>query len=218
MVPRSVVVAVSVTAGSDQVERAARASGRSRLPVIGDDLDDIRGVVHVKDLLLLNAQERTGVTAASLARPAVLAAETEAADDLLLRMRQGGHHLVLVVDEHGGIAGLVTFEDLVEELIGDFDDETDIATGDSIGGGVPGSLRLDELERATGLRLRARRADTLAGWVLEQLHRLAVVGDDVRAGGVRARVLEVDGSRIVTVLVEADDEQVPSGRHVHADR
>lgn len=203
MVPRSIVVAVSIGADGAEIERRARASGRSRLPVFGEDLDDIRGVVHVKDLLLLDEHEQPGVTAGSLARPAFLTAETEAADDLLLRMRRDGEHLALVVDEHGGVAGLVTFEDLVEELIGDFEDETDVAVR-STAGGMPGSMRLDEVERATGLRLTAHHADTLAGWILEQLHRLAVPGDEVCSDGVRARVLEVDGTRIVSVLVQAD--------------
>lgn len=114
-------------------------------------------------------------------------------------MRRGGDHLVLTVDEHGGTTGLVTFEDLVEELIGDFEDETDRRAPQSAPGAVAGDLRLDEVERATGHRLAARHSQTLAGWMLEHLHRLAVVGDVVRADGVEATVLAVDGSRISQV-------------------
>lgn len=205
MVPRSVVVAVPVTAGAPEVERVSRESGRSRLPVVGDDLDDVRGVVHVKDVLLLEPGERASATAGSLARPAVFASETEGADALLVRMRRGGDHLALVVDEHGGIAGLVSFEDLVEELIGDFEDETDVAVQIGTGGGVDASLRLDEVLRVTGLRLTAQHADTLAGWVLEHLHRLAVPGDRVRAQGVVATVVGVDGARIASVELHRDD-------------
>lgn len=209
MIPRAAIVSLPANANSDEVEQVARRSGRSRLPVVGSDLDDVLGVLHVKDLLLLDPAERGGESAESLARPALFAAETEPADDLLLRMRHGGDHLALVVDEHGGVAGVVTFEDLVEELIGDFEDETDPAYGPSADGGVPGSLRLDEVERLSGLKLKAQNADTLAGWVLEQLHRLAVTGDEVHAQGVRARVLEVQGARITSVALSKDGPDWP---------
>ena len=206
-VPRSAIVAVPADATADDIERVAAGSGRSRLPVLGRDLDDTLGVVHVKDLLLLDPADRPGVTAAGLARPAVFAAESEPADDLLLRMRRNGAHLALVVDEHGGVAGLVTFEDLVEELIGDFEDETDVARLAVAVGAVPGSLRLDEVERATGLRLTSAHSDTLAGWVLEQLHRLAVPGDVVTDSGVVATVMEIDGSRIVSVALRPESAE-----------
>lgn len=205
-VPRAAVVAVGASAAADEIEQVARDSGRSRLPVIGADLDDVSGVLHIKDLLLLDPGDRGSVTAGSLARPAVYASETEPADDLLIRMRSGGHQLVLVVDEHGGITGLVTFEDLVEELIGDFEDETDKARQVVAADAVPGALRLDEVERETGLKLTAEHADTLAGWVLEQLHRLAVPGDMIRRAGVVATVLQVDGARILTVALRADEQ------------
>lgn len=204
-VPRAAVVAVPAGAAAADIEQVARQSGRSRLPVIGEDLDDVLGVVHVKDLLLLDPFDRGSVTAASLARPAVFAAETEPADDLLLRMRGGADHLVLVVDEYGGITGLVTFEDLVEELIGEFEDETDPTRQVVAAGAIPGDRRLDEIERDMGLRLTAEHADTLAGWVLEHLHRLATPGDEVRADGVVVTVLQVEGARITRLAVRVDD-------------
>ena len=202
-VPRADVIAVSSEDDAQTIEQVARQSGRSRLPVLGADLDDVLGVVHVRDLLLLAPADRAGVTAGSLARPAVFAAETEPADELLLRLRHGGDHLALVVDEHGGITGLVTFEDLVEELIGDFEDETDDRRSAVTAGAVPGDLRLDEVARETGHRLVAAHSDTIAGWVLEQLHRLAVPGDVVRVDGVEATVLTVEGSRISSVALRA---------------
>lgn len=202
-VPRSAVVCVGIADDADLIEQVARRSGRSRLPVIGADLDDVAGVVHVKDLLLLDPADRFGVTAGSIARSAVFAAETEAADDLLLRMRRGGDHLVLVVDEHGGTTGLITFEDLVEELIGDFEDETDDRRPAVAVDAVPGDLRLDEVERETGLHLTAQHSDTLAGWVLEQLHRVAVAGDMVQRDGAEATVVEVEGARITRVALRA---------------
>lgn len=222
MIPRRQVVTVPVDASSEEIEQSARASGRSRLPVVGTDLDEVLGVLHIKDLLLLDPAARDRATAGSVARPAVFAAETEPADDLLLRMRRDGQHLALVVDEHGGIAGLVSFEDLVEELIGDFEDETDAdshADNDNDNGngdgGLAAELRLDEVERETGIRLRAKHSDTLAGWVLEHLHRLGTPGDEVRADGVLARVLAVEGSRITRVEVT---REARSGREGVDDR
>ena len=202
---------VAASADAAEIEQVARTSGRSRLPVVGEDLDDVAGVVHVKDLLLLDPADRAAASAGTLARPAVFASESEPADHLLLRMRRGGHHLVLVVDEHGGTTGLVTFEDLVEELIGDFEDETDTRRGPVSAAAVPGSLRLDEVERETGLSLTAEHSDTLAGWVLEKLHRLAVVGDEVRSGQVVATVLAVEGSRITSVGLREDDGPAEDG-------
>lgn len=204
MVPRSALVAVPAGAGADQVEQVARDSGRSRLPVHGADLDEMLGVLHVKDLLLLDDAERATATAGTLARPALRAAETEAADDLLLRMRQRGQHLCVVVDEYGGVSGLVALEDLVEELIGDFDDETDPVRADA-GSGVSAGLRPDEVERLTGLSLPEGDFDTLAGWLLLHLRRVAVVGDVVRADGLVAHVLAVHGARIDRVSLAADD-------------
>lgn len=202
---RATIVTVPAGATADQIEQAARTSGRSRLPVVGDDLDDVLGVVHVKDLLLLQHHQRPAVTASTLARPVVLAAESEAADELLLRMRRDKQHLVLVVDEYGSISGLVTFEDLVEELIGDIEDETDPATAPLPDGTLPGTIRLDEVERHTGLRLTAQHADTLAGWMLEHLHRLADPGDQVHADGAVATVEHTDGPRITRIALRADD-------------
>jgi CBS domain containing-hemolysin-like protein len=208
MVPRGALVAVPAGADAEQVEQVARDSGRSRLPVHGADLDDVLGVLHVKDLLLLEDADRAAATAGSLARPALRAAETEAADDLLLRMRELGQHLCVVVDEYGGVSGVVSLEDLVEELIGDFDDETDPVRVDG-GSGIPAGLRPDEVERLTGLSLPEGEFDTLAGWVLLHLRRVAVVGDVVRADGLVVRVLAVDGARIDRVsMVAADDEPV----------
>lgn len=209
-IPRAAVVSVEAGADAAHIEAVARDSGRSRLPVIGVDLDDVIGVVHVKDLLLLDLADRADVTAGGLARAAVFAAEAEPADDLLLRMRKGGDQLVLVVDEHGGTTGLLTFEDLVEELIGTFEDETDERAAVSVAGTLPGDMRLDLVERETGLRLSARHSDTLAGWVLEQLHRLAVPGDEVRAEGVVASVVQVEGARIQTVALRRDDGEAPT--------
>ncbi len=207
--PRSEIVVVGSGASAAEAEQVARDSGRSRLPVIGRDLDEVLGVLHIRDLLLLEEAERATATAGALARPATLTAEAEPADDLLLRMRTGGDHLALVVDEYGAITGLVTFEDLVEELIGDIEDETDSlpGAGEHVDDGVlSGAMRLDEVERDLGFQLSAQHADTLAGWVLEHLHRLAAPGDQIRADGLIVTVLQVRGARITEVRVHADGE------------
>jgi CBS domain containing-hemolysin-like protein len=210
MVPRSRIVALPRHASAGQIEDAARDSGRSRLPVYGDDLDDVRGIVHVKDVLLLEAADRAAATSGTLARPALRVAETDAADDVLLRMRAEGQHVAIVTDEYGGVTGLVALEDLVEELIGDFEDETDPVRSPTAAG-LDGGLRPDEVERSTGLRMPEGEFDTLAGWVLLHLRRIAVPGDVIRADGLVGQVLEVDGARITRVALSRQDNEARTG-------
>lgn len=214
MVPRTRIVAVHRDATADEIELAARTSGRSRLPVYGEDLDDVAGVVHIKDVLLLEDQERNTACAHELARPVLRVAETDSADDVLLRMRAEGQHVAFVVDEYGGVTGLVALEDLVEELIGDFEDETDPVRNQG-GAGLDGGLRPDEVERSTGLRMPEGEFDTLAGWILLKLRRVAVPGDVVKADGLVAQVLEVDGARITRVALSNAEREVPAAPAPH---
>ncbi|MBC7373557.1 MAG: HlyC/CorC family transporter, partial [Frankiales bacterium] len=211
MVPRGDLVAVPVTADAEQVERVARESGRSRLLVHGTDLDEVVGVLQVKDLLLLEESGRVATTAKQLAHEAMFAAESESADDLLIRMRRSGQHLCVVRDEYGGVAGVVTLEDLVEELIGDFDDETDPVRPEGASG-LDAGLRPDEVARLTGLQLPAGDFDTLAGWLLLRLRRVACPGDIVRADGLVATVLSVDGARIERIALRAKERAEPATR------
>jgi len=208
MIPRADVVAVQGAATVDELERVASSTGRSRLPVYTVDLDHVLGVLHVKDLLTLRQDERSATTAATLARPALVVPESKPLEDVMLAMRQQRQHVALVVDEYGSVSGLVTLEDVLEELIGEFEDESDRAGRPlrrSPGGQmvVPATLRPDELEARTGLRLPEGGYETLAGYVIEVLGRLPDVGDSVVHGRTRLSVVKMDGHRVVDVLLQA---------------
>ena len=205
MVPRRDVVGVDATTGLDELERVAARSGRSRLPVYDDDLDRIRGILHVKDLLSVDT-DRTEVTAAALARPALITPESRGAEDLMLDMRQAAQHIAVVVDEYGSVTGLVTLEDLLEELVGEVEDESDrrrrgVRRRPDGSWSIPGWLRPDELETAVGFSLPEGEWETVAGYIISELDRLPEVGDTVRAHDRELRVTRLDQHRVVEVRV-----------------
>jgi CBS domain containing-hemolysin-like protein len=226
MVPRGDIVAVPAEAGVAELERIASTTGRSRLPVYEADLDRVRGVLHVKDLLGLADSERATVSAGDLARPCLIAPESRALEDLMLDMRQQRRHVAMVVNEFGTVTGLVTLEDLLEELIGEFEDESDRprrrqrARRDGTVH-VSGTLRPDELAQRTGVQLPQGEWETVAGFLMAELGRVPDVGATVDVDGARVRVVRMDGNRVVEVAVTpgpATDEthrppgQTPEGR------
>jgi CBS domain containing-hemolysin-like protein len=212
MTPRRDIIAVEADVSLDELERVAADSGRSRLPVYDDELDRMVGIVHVKDVLRVPTADRPSVTPRSLARPAFITVESRAIEDLMLEMREARAHVAIVVDEYGSVSGLVALEDLIEELIGDFDDETDAARqrreeqrqaqrrpdGSFV---VPAALRPDELEDLTGICLPDGDYETLAGYVIAELERLPEVGDSVAGPACELEVTRVDGTRVVELLL-----------------
>lgn len=207
MIPRPDVVAVPGEASLADIEQIASETGRSRLPVYDGDLDRLLGIVHVKDLLRVGPGEGADVTAAAVARPAFVTVESQPIEDLMLEMRDARAHIAMVVDEYGSVSGLVTLEDLIEELIGDFEDETDTAAASTSrrradgSVAVPATLRPDELEDLTGVRLPEGDYETIAGYVISELGRLAAEGDVVDAPGCRLRVTKIDETRLVELAV-----------------
>ncbi|MBW3605077.1 MAG: hemolysin family protein [Actinobacteria bacterium] len=207
MVPRGDIVAVDAATGIAELEHIAGATGRSRIPVYDGDLDQVRGVLHVKDLLAVDADRRDDVTAGTLARPALVTPESRPLRELLVDMRAQRQHVAMVLDEYGGVSGLVTMEDLLEELIGNFEDESDRSVGGirTRPGGVlvlPGSLRPHELDDASGIALPDGPWETLAGYVLAQLGRLPAHGDRVATDIGVLRVTGMDGYRITEVELQ----------------
>ena len=207
MVPRRSIVAVPAEATVDEVERVASDSGRSRLVVYQGELDDVVGILHVKDLLAVDVRNRDRLTAGRLARTALVTPESRRIEDLTLDMRQRRQHVALVVDEFGSVTGLVALEDVLEELIGEFEDETDRIRrrlrrrpdGRIL---VPGTLRPDELEDQTGVTLPAGPYETVAGFVLRALDRLACEGDTVRLGAFELEVVRLEGHRIAELALQ----------------
>ncbi len=205
MTPRQAVVSVDATATVDELERLAVDTGRSRLVVYDGDLDHPVGVVHVRDLLTLRRPRGT-TTAADLATPVLVSPDGLPLEILFLRMQEERRHLALVVDEHGVVRGLVTMEDVLEELIGDFEDESDRAArrirrrADGAVVAV-GSLRVDELEERLGISIPAGDWDTLAGYLTACLGRVPNEGDVVANDAATFEVLSVDGVAVREVRI-----------------
>jgi CBS domain containing-hemolysin-like protein len=198
MVPRADVVYLSTTRPLAENLQLARRSGHTRFPLCDGDLDRIVGLIHIKDLF------RAEVAADDLrtvARPLKFVPESTALDRLLARMRAERLHLVAVLDEYGGVSGIVTLENVIEEIVGPIQDEFDAEKPELVDKGegvyqVSGAMLVVDLEDEIGLELSDRDEDTIAGVVLSELGRRPRVGDQIELAGVRLEVLEVQGNRI----------------------
>jgi len=212
MTPRTEVsfLAADMTL-ADAVEQV-RGQPYSRYPVIGEDFDDLRGFVHVRDLFTppLTAAGTAPLTVADVVRPVVAVPGTNELLPTLGAMRRDRVHLAVVVDEYGGTDGIVTLEDLVEELVGDIRDEYDPVVDTAAVGTYDAGLTIEEFARESGIGLPDGPYETVAGAVLARLGRLAVVGDAVEVDGVRLVVVEERGRRIRRVRVET----LPTGSPV----
>ncbi len=201
MTPRPRVAAISRSESSSAVITLARATGFSRFPVIGDDLDDIVGVVHVKQAVAVPRERRADVPVSAIQTEALRVPETMHLDVLLGELRARGYQMAVIVDEYGGTAGVATLEDLVEEIVGEVTDEHDRSRADVVRSRdwvtFPGALRPDELhERAAVVVPNDGPYETVAGWFLSVRGSLAHVGDTVETEAGVFRVERMDGRRI----------------------
>lgn len=216
------------TATADDVVALARRTGHSRFPVIGEDRDDVVGLVHLRRAVGVPHDRRSEVPAAALMVDAPRVPETVRLGPLLVELRGFGMQMAVVVDEYGGTSGVVTLEDVVEELVGDVADEHDprragaarAADGSWI---VPGVLRPDELVEYTAIEVPEGAAyETLGGLVMAELGRMPVVGDEVTVGTAAARVTlrveAMDGRRVERVRVRPLPDDRPSDDRARNDR
>ncbi|SNR99787.1 putative hemolysin [Geodermatophilus pulveris] len=223
MTPRTEVDFLEASMTASRAAKQVADSSHSRYPVVGRDEDDVLGFVHVRDLFLPNHPAGRAATVGDLVREVKRLPGTAGVLTALSEMRRENHHLAIVADEYGGTDGIVTLEDLIEEVIGEIYDEydEDVADGgDARPDGpqeVDGLLNLDDFAQTTGLRLPEGPYETVAGYVLAELGRLPVVGDTVDVEGRTVTVLELDGRRIARMSVsrapepEIDPAQVPTG-------
>ncbi len=202
MTPRPRVSAVERGDTAQDVIDLARRTGLSRFPVYGEDIDDIVGVVHVKQAVAVPREKRDSVPASALQTDALRVPETMRLDLLLADLRgRGGYQMAIVVDEYGGTAGIASLEDLVEELVGEVSDEHDRTKPDVVRSRdwltFPGILRPDELRERTSVVVPEDGPyETVAGWLMSELGRLPVVGDEVEIEGGVFRIERLDGRRI----------------------
>jgi putative hemolysin len=205
MVPRTEVTFLEASLTVSRARKVAAESPHSRYPVIGRGQDDVNGFVHIRDLLLSERAHR-GRTVGDAAREVKRLPGSKNVLAALSEMRRESSHLAIVVDEYGGTDGIVTLEDLIEEVIGDIRDEYDEAqAGPSrlVGGvvEVDGRLNLDEFEELTGLQLPEGPYETAAGYVMSALGHLPNLGDRVEYSGYTIAVTAVDGRRAARVRV-----------------
>ncbi|MFK4760552.1 hemolysin family protein [Microbacterium sp. ZW T5_45] len=201
MTARPSMHALAAGDSADDVIQLARRTGHSRFPVYDDDLDDITGVVHLKAAVSVPRDRRSEVPVGALATEPLRVPETVHIDALISELRARGYQLAVVVDEYGGTAGLVTLEDLIEELVGEVSDEHDRSRAGIVVGrdGVtfPGELRPDELRSRAGVEVPEGDVyDTVAGYVMSVLERVPVVGDEVSVDTGTLRVVRMDGRRV----------------------
>ncbi|HVL98875.1 MAG TPA: hemolysin family protein [Egibacteraceae bacterium] len=210
MVARPQIVSIPADATCEDLRRLAVESGHSRFPVVGGDLDDVRGVVQAKDVFRVDAAVRARAPVRSLLQPTLAVPETATVGSLLGELRAAHSPLAVVVDEHGGTAGIVTLEDIVEELVGEIRDEHDPAEPgvQALRDGsflVPGGWRIDETARDTGVALPEGDYDTVGGLVMASLGRVPEPGDIVEVDGARLQVHSLTGLAVGAVRL------VPAG-------
>jgi putative hemolysin len=203
MVPRTEVDFISAQMPADKAAQFALERPHSRYPVIGESSDDVIGFVHVRDLFSPQVAERS-VRVRDVVREVLMLPATRHLLAALNDMRRQGAHMSIVVDEYGGTAGIITLEDLVEELVGDIRDEYDAVepeTTRTVTGEmeVDGLLNLDDFEDATGLALPDGPYETVAGYIVQQLGHVPAVGDTANFDGHSLTVTALDGRRIARV-------------------
>lgn len=205
LIPRMQLDAIAAEATVDELVALAASTGHSRFPVFRADIDDVIGVVHVKSVHTLAPSVRRVTPVRSIMVDADIVPETRALQPLLHDMQASRNHLVVVVDEHGGTAGIVTLEDLLEEIVGEIDDEYDALTpafdvdSSKLDSVVPGSLHADEVEEASGFSMPEGDYETLAGFLLDQLGHVPKVGERVHFDGWVLDIKAMDRRRIVEV-------------------
>jgi len=216
MIPRPDMVCVAETASVSEVVEAGVRSGFSRLPVYRGDLDHIEGILYMRDLLprLIQSSQETPVSA--LMRPPYFVPESKKIDELLRDMQGRRIHMAIIIDEYGGVSGLVTIEDLLEEIVGEIRDEYDIAEEEPL-------RMLDEktaiaLARASpddvaerfGVALPEGEFDTLGGFLLDQLGRLPEAGDEIEYGPLLFKIEEIAEQRIERIRIIRRQEEKPA--------
>lgn len=200
MIPRPDVVTTDVSATAAEIEALMQRTGHSRIPVTGDDIDDVRGFVHVKDLIGVGDDHRDRPLDPAILREALFVPESAHIRSVLDEMRRTRIHFAMVIDEHGSTAGIITMEDIAEELVGEIRDEydrrerrpTQTADGRIL---APALLRPDQLA-GYGVDLPEGEYETIGGLIMDRLGRLPVIGDEVHEEGWKLRVTSTDGRRI----------------------
>ena len=215
MVPRSQIVFVEHDESPERIVAHVVESGHSRFPVIGEDRDEIVGILLAKDLLRLQIAGAEEFAIREYMRPAVFVPESKRLNVLLKEFRRSHNHIAIVVDEYGGVAGLVTIEDVIEQIVGEIDDEHDVEDDQPIRRDGPRefSVRaltpIGEFNRYFGTEFPDADFDTIGGLLMQQFGRLPRRGERARVGGLEFRVLRADRRRIEMLRVATPTDHEP---------
>jgi CBS domain containing-hemolysin-like protein len=192
------------------------ATGHSRFPVFDEDLDEIVGIVHVKDSIAVPESRIPVTPVGEIVKPALQVPESSTLEYLLSELQKAGRGMAIIVDEYGGTAGIVTIEDLLEEIFGDIEDEYDLEAPPAEAPGevevLSGLLHRHEVEELIGFEWPEGRYETLGGFLIAQLGRFPEVGETIRVGATSFEVLAMEGRRIDQVRVTRDTGAVGGDR------
>lgn len=203
MVPRVAVEALSRHESVAELRRLARETGHSRFPIYGEDLDEIVGIGHVKDSFRVAAERRSITPVGHIAKPPLIVPDSRPLDQLLVDMQRQSRAMAVIADEYGGTAGIVTIEDLLEELVGEIADEHDPVLESDTGNGeaivVPGQANRHDVEETLGFEMPNGRYETLGGFLVSHLGRFPVEGEVIAIDDWKFEVLAMDGRRVERV-------------------
>jgi len=217
MTPRPDIIAVEKNISFDDLITIIKEEKFSRIPVYEKTVDNIIGVVHIKDLILLLPEQRENFFLEKHVRQTIYIPETKKISELFMVMKKEKIHMAIVLDEYGSTAGIVTLEDLIEEIMGDIQDEHDreeplLRHIDEDTVEVKASMRIEELNEDLNLNLSCEEADTLGGLVFATLDRIPVEGDKIEIADLELSVLEMEGHRIEKVRLN----KLPSVKEIEA--
>jgi magnesium and cobalt transporter len=208
MVPRSQMVVINRDDPVEKILPIVIESGHSRFPVVGEDRDEVAGILLAKDLLRFFVEDdRDAFDIRECLRPAVFIPESKRLNVLLKEFRVSHNHMAIVVDEYGGVSGLLTIEDVLEQIVGDIGDEYDVDEGEGIRKeadrtwAVPALTRIEEFNAAFGTRFTDEEYDTIGGLVLHELGRMPRRGETIQIGGLELKVTRADRRRIEALRV-----------------
>jgi CBS domain containing-hemolysin-like protein len=210
MVPRVSVVGLSRHDSIAELRRTSAATGHSRFPVYDEDLDDIVGVVHVKDSITVPESRIPVTPVGEIAKPALQVPESSTLEYLLSELQKAGRGMAVVVDEYGGTAGVVTIEDLLEEIFGEIEDEYDVDVVETASEEIDvlsGLLHRHEVEDLIGFEWPEGRYETLGGFLISRLGRFPQIGETIRVGEISFEVLAMDGHRVDQLRVSRGGER-----------
>ena len=210
MIPRVDIVSASTTVKLKALSELMMTSGHSKIPIYDSDIDHMKGIAYARDVLGLLLKDASSINrkiSLNLIRPALFVPETKILDELLTQFQQEQVHIAIVMDEYGGVSGIVTIEDLLEEIVGEIEDEFDfgdpnIEKIDSNNYIIDGKTSLEQVNELLSIDIEGDGFDTIGGLVYQRLGKIPSVGDDISIGNLNVEVTETVGRRVKKLVVK----------------